>query len=165
MDNQEFRTLNELFLKAIEKHNKPDAFLSKSGGQYRGLSSREAIEKTAALAIWLGRRGVKRSDRVAILSENRFEWALTDYAVLGLGAIGFSRASKTVGCRCARHRGMLAIGANRTCSHSSHTLGTTDGITQNTRASLLRCPGELDKHARLLPIGERYAGQPRATPH
>ena len=30
---------------------------------------------------------VERGDRVAILSENRVEWALTDYALLGLGAI------------------------------------------------------------------------------
>jgi long-chain acyl-CoA synthetase len=87
MGNQEFRTLNELFLKAVEQHPKPDAFLSKSHGQYRGLSSREALAKAAGLAASLDHGGIRRGDRVAILSENRVEWALTDYAALGLGGV------------------------------------------------------------------------------
>ncbi|MHB8655287.1 MAG: AMP-dependent synthetase/ligase [Terriglobia bacterium] len=87
MDHQDFRTLNELFHRAIEKHPKPAAFLSKTAGKYRGLSSQEALSKVAALAAGLDRRGIRRGDRVAILSENRVEWALTDYAVLGLGAV------------------------------------------------------------------------------
>ena len=86
MASSHFKTLTELFLTAVERHAKPDAFLSKSAGQYRGLSSRQALEKVAALAAALDRLGVRRGDRVAIISENRLEWALTDYAVLGLGA-------------------------------------------------------------------------------
>jgi long-chain acyl-CoA synthetase len=85
MVTQEFRTLNDLFLKAVERHSKPDAFLIKSGGEYRGLSSRQALHKAAALAVELNRRGIERGDRVAIIAENCVEWALTDYAVLGLG--------------------------------------------------------------------------------
>ncbi|MBZ5564161.1 MAG: long-chain fatty acid--CoA ligase [Acidobacteriia bacterium] len=87
MGNAEFSTLNELFLRAIEAHPKPDCFLFKAGGQYRGLASSEALRRVAALATALERLGVKRGDRVALLSENRVEWALTDYAILGLGAI------------------------------------------------------------------------------
>ncbi|HEV2175987.1 MAG TPA: long-chain fatty acid--CoA ligase [Terriglobia bacterium] len=82
-----FNTLPELFLRAIEKHPKPDAFLYKSGGGYRGMSSDEALRKVAALARAFDRLGIRRGDRVAILAENRLEWALTDYAVLGLGAV------------------------------------------------------------------------------
>ncbi len=87
MGNQEFSTLNELFLRAIEAHPKPDCFLFKAGGQYRGLASSDALRKVAALATALERLGVGRGDRVALLSENRVDWALTDYAILGLGAI------------------------------------------------------------------------------
>jgi long-chain acyl-CoA synthetase len=86
METPEFRTINELFLKAAERHSKPDAFLIKSLGEYRGVSSRRALEEVSALAAELHRRGIERDDRVALLSENRLEWALTDYAVLGLGA-------------------------------------------------------------------------------
>ncbi len=87
MAGHDFRTLNELFLKAIEKHSKPDAFLYKSGGRYQPFASLEALRKVSALARALDRLGVRAGDRVAILSENRIEWALTDYALLGLGAV------------------------------------------------------------------------------
>src|SRR5574337_742724 len=88
MGSSEFRTICELFLRAVENHPKPDAFLVKSQGQYRGVSSAEALRQAAALAAAFERRGVARGDRVAIISENRLEWALTDFALLGLGAIG-----------------------------------------------------------------------------
>jgi len=87
MGSIEFQTLNELFLKAVEKYDKPDCFLSKSEGRYQGLASSEALRRVAGLASVFERLGVRRGDRVAILSENRVEWSLTDYALLGLGAI------------------------------------------------------------------------------
>jgi long-chain acyl-CoA synthetase len=87
MGSTEFHTLAELFVTAVKQHPKPEAFLFKSGGKYLGMSSIEALGQVAALAQGLERLGVERGDRVAILSENRLEWALTDYAILGLGAI------------------------------------------------------------------------------
>ena len=87
MDNSDFTTLNELFLKAIEKYNKPDCLLYKSEGRYRGISSREALRKAAALASALERLGARPGERIALLSENRPEWTLTDYAILGMRAI------------------------------------------------------------------------------
>lgn len=87
MGSSDIKTLNELFLNAVAEHAKPDCFLFKSEGRYRGVSSQEALRKVAALASLLSRLGIERGDRVAILSENRVEWALTDYALLGLGAI------------------------------------------------------------------------------
>ncbi len=87
MGSSEIKTLNELFLTAVAKHAKPDCFLSKSAGRYQGLSSQDALRKAAALASVLSRQGVGRGDRVAILCENCAEWALTDYALLGMGAI------------------------------------------------------------------------------
>ena len=63
MAGSEFRTINELFLKAVERHAKPDAFFCKSGGQYRGISSQQALETVAALARELDRRGIRRGDQ------------------------------------------------------------------------------------------------------
>ena len=87
MESKRFRTINELFLQAMDDHQKPDAFLIKTEGSYRGISSREALLQVAALAGAFREMGVGAGDRVALLSENRLEWALTDYAVLGLGAV------------------------------------------------------------------------------
>ncbi len=87
MGSSEITTLNEMFLQAVAAHSKPDCFLFKCEGRYQGVSSQEALRKVAALASLLSRLHVERGDRVAILSENRVEWALTDYALMGLGAI------------------------------------------------------------------------------
>jgi long-chain acyl-CoA synthetase len=87
MESKSFKTINELFLQAMEDHQKPDAFLTKTEGRYRGVASREVLLKVAALAQAFGEMGVGPGDRVALLSENRLEWALTDYAILGLGAV------------------------------------------------------------------------------
>ncbi len=86
MSSTSFQTINQLFLTAIDERPRPDAFLFRASGRYQGLSSEEALRKAAALAAAFDRLGIGRGDRVAILSENRVEWALTDYAVLGLGA-------------------------------------------------------------------------------
>ncbi len=80
-------TLNELFLTSIERYPRPDAFLAKRDGAYKPVSSEEALRTVAALAKGLENLGLSAGDRLAILSDNRVEWALTDYAALGLGAI------------------------------------------------------------------------------
>jgi long-chain acyl-CoA synthetase len=87
MTASDFSTLNELFIKAIEEKDRPDCFLYKSEGRYQSISSREALRKAAALASALERLGARPGDRIALLSENRPEWALTDYAILGMRAI------------------------------------------------------------------------------
>jgi long-chain acyl-CoA synthetase len=87
MTASDFSTLNELFIKAIEEKDRPDCFLYKSEGRYQSISSREVLRKAAALASALERLGARPGERIALLSENRPEWALTDYAILGMRAI------------------------------------------------------------------------------
>jgi len=87
MGSSAFSTLNELFLKAVEEHNKPDCLLYKAEGRYRGVSSREALRKAAALASALERLGARPGEPIALLAENRPEWTLTDYAILGMRAV------------------------------------------------------------------------------
>lgn len=86
--NGDFQTLNELFLRAAERRPDATAFLSKKGGLYRGIHFSEARRRVAALGLALMRLGIRPGDRVALLSENREEWPLSDYAVMGIGAIG-----------------------------------------------------------------------------
>jgi long-chain acyl-CoA synthetase len=86
MSSASFATLNQLFLTAVEKRPRPDAFRFKAAGRYQDFSSEEALRRVSTLASSLARLGLERGDRLAILSENRLEWALTDYSALGLGA-------------------------------------------------------------------------------
>jgi long-chain acyl-CoA synthetase len=78
-------TLNKLFFEAIEKHQKPNTLQVKSGGTYRPIAARDLAERVRLVALGLQEQGVKRGDRVAILSENRPEWAIADYACLTAG--------------------------------------------------------------------------------
>jgi long-chain acyl-CoA synthetase len=83
----ETRTLCELFEGSVRDHDRAAAFLIKKSGAYAPVSSREIAGRVRAVACGLQALGVERGDRVAILSENRLEWAITDYAILLCGAI------------------------------------------------------------------------------
>jgi long-chain acyl-CoA synthetase len=74
-------TLTRLFLDALA-HDKPDALQVKLQGVYQPISSRTLGERVRRLALGLQELGVQPADRVAILSENRPEWAIADYACL-----------------------------------------------------------------------------------
>jgi long-chain acyl-CoA synthetase len=80
-------TINKIFLQGVDRFNRPDALRHKEGGSWRDLSHREVESRVTRLAAALEGMGVEAGDRIAILSENRPEWALTDFAVLGLGAV------------------------------------------------------------------------------
>src|SRR4029077_14053060 len=75
-------TLNHLFFEAVQKFDRPDALQVKVGGIYQPISHRTLAERVRRAALGLQALGVKRGERVAILSENRPEWAIADYACL-----------------------------------------------------------------------------------
>src|SRR5919201_3523448 len=77
--------LNRLFFDAVQKFDKPDALEVKIGGKYQPISHRTLAERVRRAALGLLALGVKKGDRVAILSENRPEWAIADYACLMIG--------------------------------------------------------------------------------
>ena len=81
------RTVPELLQYACETHKKPDAFLVRRAGVWTPVSSDEISKHVAAAVAWLKAHGVMRGDRVAILSESRYEWAVVDLAVLTFGAV------------------------------------------------------------------------------
>jgi long-chain acyl-CoA synthetase len=78
-------TLNQIFFDAVAKFNKPDALQAKVGGTYRPISHTELADRVRRCALGLEELGVRPGDRVAILSENRPEWAIADYACLTAG--------------------------------------------------------------------------------
>ncbi|MGE5731124.1 MAG: AMP-dependent synthetase/ligase [Gemmatimonas sp.] len=75
-------TLNQLFLDAVAKFRKPDALQVKRSGRYEPISHEELADRVRHTALGLAELGVRTGDRVAILSENRPEWAITDFACL-----------------------------------------------------------------------------------
>jgi long-chain acyl-CoA synthetase len=84
--NSEPGTLNQLFFDAVETFRKPDALQVKRNGRYEPISHDTLAERVRHTALGLTELGVRPGDRVAILSENRPEWAIADYACLMIGA-------------------------------------------------------------------------------
>ena len=79
-------TLLDYFRFAVAS-GKTELLVSKVGGSWTPLSASEFGERTQGLALGLALLGVDREDRVAILSENRPEWPMADFAALALGAL------------------------------------------------------------------------------
>ena len=76
-------TLTQLFFTTVDRHaGLPAAFRSKVGGAWVSVTHRQALERVQAISLGLRELGVKQGDKVALISENRPEWALTDYACL-----------------------------------------------------------------------------------
>ncbi len=81
------RTLTELYLRAVREHDKPVMFRRKIDGRWVDMSTREFDTAVREIAAGLLVYGVNVGDRVALLSENRVEWAMVDMATLLIGSI------------------------------------------------------------------------------
>jgi long-chain acyl-CoA synthetase len=79
-------TIPALLLHTGDQFRKPDAFRFKRNGHWIDVSTDEFLLRVEELFFALRVLGLKPADRVAILSENRIEWAIADYASLCAGA-------------------------------------------------------------------------------
>jgi len=80
------RTLPELFLQAVQRHDLSDFMRYKAGGDWAHIPAREFREEVELAAHGLIALGIEPGDRVALLSENRPGWAFADLATLSAGA-------------------------------------------------------------------------------
>ena len=83
----QLRVLPDIFLALPDRFPAPPLLKHRVKGEYRSISAEEFVERTLHLAAGLEEIGVRRGDRIALVSENRPEWAATDFALLLLGAI------------------------------------------------------------------------------
>ena len=82
------RTIPELLWEAARERPRPDCLAYRVGtGPYVPLSSATVLERVRNLGLGLRSLGIGTGDRVAILSENRYEWALADLGALACGAV------------------------------------------------------------------------------
>lgn len=81
------KPLIRLFLDAVETYANPAQFMRKTRDGWESLSAARARADVESLALGLSELGIQAGDHVAILSENRYEWAIADLAILALGAV------------------------------------------------------------------------------
>jgi long-chain acyl-CoA synthetase len=84
----ERRTAPELWRDAVRDAPAEPAYLEEQeGGDWRPVPWDEADERVDDLAHGLLARGVRKGDRVAVLSRTRLEWILLDWALMSIGAV------------------------------------------------------------------------------
>jgi len=84
---QEITRLFDFPYYQLEKYALNEALVSKINGSWFGISTQEYINKSNALSRGLMRLGVKKNDKIAVISlTNRTEWNIVDIGVLQLGA-------------------------------------------------------------------------------
>ncbi len=82
-----YRNLAEMFFRKRETHSNHTAYLEKRHGVWYSVSYKDAIGQAERIAAALSRQGIGSGSKVALISHNRMEWALIDYAVMSLGAV------------------------------------------------------------------------------
>ncbi|MBT9394039.1 long-chain fatty acid--CoA ligase [Hymenobacter sp. NST-14] len=69
-----------------QNYNKPDCFAAKINGQYTPMSTDEVAAQVNQTSLGLRSLGIGKDDKVAIISMNRPEWMIADFAIAQLGA-------------------------------------------------------------------------------
>src|SRR6185369_13057319 len=80
-------TLVDVFERVARRHKRKDTLNYKSEGRWVSVSSDEMMARAREIAAGLYAIGVRRGDRVAILSDSRVEWTLTDAGCIFAGVI------------------------------------------------------------------------------
>jgi long-chain acyl-CoA synthetase len=80
-------TLHSHFQECVRRYGEKTALLVKREGSYQKITFRQFGESVRNFSLGLSSLGVIRGDRVALLSENRPEWPISDLGILSEGAI------------------------------------------------------------------------------
>jgi hypothetical protein len=81
------QSLGALFQETVRRHPQKTAVHFKQAGRYVSQNWTEFSARVHSVASSFIERGIAAGDRVAILSENRPEWAVVDLAALTIGAV------------------------------------------------------------------------------
>lgn len=79
------KTINQVFESRAKKYGPRIAIEKKLKGRWESASWEDYYKRAAYVGLALQDMGLKKGDRVSLLSENRLEWLYTDMGVLGAG--------------------------------------------------------------------------------
>jgi long-chain acyl-CoA synthetase len=86
MTNPPISTINDLFRRVASAANPRAVLWQDEFGEWQPISSDQIYQRVRALAQAFLNWGAKKGDRIALISENRWEWVVTDFAALAIGA-------------------------------------------------------------------------------
>jgi long-chain acyl-CoA synthetase len=85
----DFSTIPEMFDRITTKYatDERPMLMHKVEKQYKGISFTQCRRRVELFALGLASLGVKKDEKVAIISENRPEWVVADLAIVALGGV------------------------------------------------------------------------------
>jgi long-chain acyl-CoA synthetase len=83
----DLKTVNDVLVRATGRGDRTVMLWQAGAGDWKPITSAELYGKVRALADVLRGWGLVKGDRVAIISENRWEWPVTDLATLAMGGV------------------------------------------------------------------------------
>ena len=92
-------TLVDLYERVARLHPKPNTLNYKRDGAWHSFSAEQMIEHARHIALGLYSLGIRKGDRVALLSDSRVEWVLADQGCIFAGAITVADAREEIGDR------------------------------------------------------------------
>ncbi len=78
--------LTDFLAGCVERHGPRELFGTRTASGWQWITYAQLYARVGALRAALHARGVKRGDRVAVISRNRLEWVVAAHATYGLGA-------------------------------------------------------------------------------
>ncbi len=81
------KSLPDLFEKSVEKFEDNTFLWEKRNSHYKGLTYKNTHERVQKYAAGLLKMGFKKGDRVALISEGRNDWVISELALLYCGGI------------------------------------------------------------------------------
>jgi long-chain acyl-CoA synthetase len=83
----DLKTVNDVLVRATGRGERPVMLYQDAAGQWKSITSVDLYGRVRALADVFRGWGLGKGDRVAIVSENRWEWPVADFATLAIGGV------------------------------------------------------------------------------
>ena len=91
--NSEMRSLHDVLLRANREHPESEAFIYRAAGDEHVVTYRKFYEDVLLLTRAFAEKKIGKGTKVLFLSDNRYAWIVTDFALIALGAISVPRGS------------------------------------------------------------------------
>jgi long-chain acyl-CoA synthetase len=160
-----FENMVQLSRESCDKHAPRELFGTKQGSSWSWTTYRQFAEMVDHCRGGLAKRGVGPGDRVAIVSDNRLEWAVAAHATYGLGAafipmyqVQLPKEWKFILNDCGAK---VVMGANQEIYDKlSEMAGELDALDHVIGLELPK--GDDDSYAALLAAGEESPAEPES---
>jgi long-chain acyl-CoA synthetase len=96
-DLGELKTLHDVLLQVNQEHPENEAFIYRAGTAELTVTYHKFYEDVLLLSNAFADKGIGKGDKVLFVSDNRYAWIVTDFALIAIGAINVPRGSDTPG--------------------------------------------------------------------